>query len=269
LTILYNFFIHFSLNFLIFGETTTLRHGDGKWGVLLPTTFFLVVMAVVLVAYAFLKKKISPSRLFWLSVLWIVFGILPAAIGRDVPHANRALVALPGFLFLELIGAQELIEFLQSSKLNSAVSGSKGEKNLLVKSVIGTLIALHFLFAFSYLNHYFTVYAKASTSDFQDGYLPAMQIAKHYEPSVDKILFTSYYGQPYIYALFVRQTNPISYQGGSLIKYEFSNQIQESDRDRVNTLVVATPQEIHPQKGDILIYGADGSIRFVIVKPKK
>ncbi len=53
-----------------------------------------------------------------------------------------------------------------------------------------------------------------------------------YEKQVEKILFTSDYGQPYIYALFVRETNPIWYRGGSLIKYEFKDEINMDDLSR-------------------------------------
>ncbi len=86
------------------------------------------------------------------------------------------------------------------------------------------------------------------------------------ENDADKILFTSDYGQPYIYALFVRKTNPIWYQGGSLVKYEFTDNIKDGDRFRNNAIVVATPAEIDPKWATKLIYGSDGKVRFVIVR---
>jgi hypothetical protein len=118
----------------------------------------------------------------------------------------------------------------------------------------------------AYTRHYYTDFATQSASDWQDGYLAAMKLAASREAMVDKILFTDAYQQPYIYALFVRKTNPIWYQGGSLIKFEFSHTISEGDLSRPKTLIIATPQEVSPKLGQELIYGSDGSVRFVVVQ---
>lgn len=261
-----HFFRHFYLDYLLFGATTTLRHGDGQWGVLLPTTFFLVLCGVF---FGLTHRKSQHSKFFLLSVLWIAIGTLPAAIGRDVPHSNRDFLALPGFLFVAAFGWSELSSFLTKTRLNKKVSGSKGESDLLVKSVLGTLMLLHFLFVAQYLHHYFTVFAHDSASDFQDGYVAAAQFAIDHEDASDKVLFTSSYGQPYIFVIFLHRTNPIWYQGGSLIKYEFSGNIHVGDLDRNKTTIIATPQEIDPKQADQLIYGTDGKIRFVLIGPKE
>ncbi len=268
-----HFFQHFLPDFMLFGATTTLRHGDGHWGVFLPTTFFLIVCGILFGLRAFflqtLRLDTPTKKLFVFAVLWIVIGIVPAALGRDVPHSNRAIMALPGYLFLACYGWFELITFLKGTTLNRRVSGSKGERDLLVKSIVGTWFLLHLLFTSQYLKHYFTVYAKDSAGDFSDGYLEAAHFAADQEDSSDKILFTSAYGQPYIYLLFVRQTNPIWYRGGSLIKYEFTDQIKPGDIERNKTTIVATPYEIDPKLADQVVYGSDHSIRFVLVKPKE
>jgi len=133
------------------------------------------------------------------------------------------------------------------------------------------------LFFVSYLYHYYTLFAAQSAADFQDGYLAAFRFALPYERGeegkreVDKIIFTSDYGQPYIYALFVRQTNPIWYQGGSLAKYEFKDEVTIGDLERENTLVVASNQDDllgAGTKADKVINGSDGSPRFRIYLPK-
>jgi 4-amino-4-deoxy-L-arabinose transferase-like glycosyltransferase len=268
-TFVNHFLQHFTPQFLILGQTLTLRHGDGKWGVLFPTTFALVLIAIIMF---FLKKKrmnlafLHQEYLLLLGIVWIIIGIVPAALGLDVPHSNRALLALPGFLLVALEGMNSLIQYLSKQKLNNLLSGTKAERNLLVKSVLGCIVLLHALFAMNYLYSYFTEFSKTSATDFSDGYLEAMQIAKKYEPTVDKILFTDTYGQPYIYALFVRRTNPIWYQGGSLVKYEFTSKIQAGDLSRPNTLIIASPDDIDPKLGQQVIYGQDGRARFVVIK---
>lgn len=250
-----NFLAHFAPHFLLFGQTTTLRHGDGQWGVLLPTTLALIIIALVWRGW---RTNNPLSILFrWGSAIALL-GIVPAALGTEIPHANRALLALPGFLLMAAAGLGML---LSSNRISNTVR----------KSLLGMLFLLHGLFSISYLHHYYTDFAAQSAADFQDGYLQAFAYAIPYEkgadgqPAVEKIIFTSDYGQPYIYALFARKTNPIWYQGGSLVKYEFTDTITIGDLDRKNTLVVASNNDDllsrnnHP---DYTVYGSDGSVRF-------
>jgi 4-amino-4-deoxy-L-arabinose transferase-like glycosyltransferase len=271
-----NFLAHFSPRFLVEGQTTTLRHGAGQWGVLLPTTMaFVVVGSMAVVVQLVITKKQGHVSTFYrpllfFSLSWIVLGILPAALGADdVPHSNRALLALPGFLLLASCGWFILVDKVAKSKLNKSVLGNHGERNTVRNAVVGTTILLHGIFFLSFWRYYLTSFAAASSSAFQDGYLEAMKLAQEYErglngkPEVDKIMFSSEYGQPYIYALFTRQTSPEFYQGGSLIKYEFTD-VSIGDFERANTLVVGTAGDTDlPQaKADHLVYGSDGKVRF-------
>ncbi|PIR61300.1 MAG: hypothetical protein COU68_00200 [Candidatus Pacebacteria bacterium CG10_big_fil_rev_8_21_14_0_10_45_6] len=112
-------------------------------------------------------------------------------------------------------------------------------------------------------------FASSSAAAFQDGSIEAFTIAHQYElgsngkQKVDQIIFSSQYGQPYIYGLFVRKTDPIWYQGGSLNTYQFTDSISIGDLHRVNTLVVATPsQNLPAEQADHIITGSDGSTRF-------
>lgn len=269
-TLASHFATHFTPQYLFLGYTPTLRHGEGRWGVLYPVEFCLVLIAVIDALLQLTKLKKNQDRailqLVALGVVLVVLGVLPAAIGRDVPHSNRALLALPGFILLEIVGLRQLYYFLHQDWLDQKVTGSKGEKQLLLKASLGIIIFVYFACVCAYLDDYYTQFAKRSAADFEDGYIEAMQIVKQQEPSVDKIVFTNAYGQPYIYALFVRQTNPIYYHGGSLIKYEFPDKVTIGDTQRKNALVVGTPQELDPRTGQYLVKGSDGSIRFVIVK---
>jgi 4-amino-4-deoxy-L-arabinose transferase-like glycosyltransferase len=262
-----NFLSHFTPNFLFLGETTSLRHGDGKWGVLFPTTFLMILSSLVF-AGVHARKKVKPEylRIFLLGAVWVIVGVLPAAIGRDVPHSNRALLALPGFLLLAVLGLDSLLKYLSTSLLNCTVSGSKGEDNLLVKSVLGVFILFHVFFVMSYLQHYYTDFAHESSADYADGYLEAFKYVWEQEPQVDKIVVTNSYSQPYIYALIAGKVNPIQFNNGALIKFEFKDKIEAGELLRQNAMIVATPEEVDPRIGTHLIYGSDGKVRFVIVK---
>ena len=252
-TIAEQFLAHLSPQFLLFGETTTLRHGDGMWGVLLPTTFILVILGIIFGLKIF-KTKINHS-MFFLGLTIVLVGLFPAALGEEIPHSNRALLALPGFILLAVFCLKELV-----SKIN---------KPVILKSVFGTLFLAHFIFFIAYISSYFTSFAAQSAPEFKDGYLEAFEYIVPYEKDINKIIFTSDYGQPYIYALFVRKTNPIWYQGGSLIKYEFKDEINVGDLSRENAIIVASNEDkINPERADKLIYGSDGEIRFMIYLPK-
>ncbi|CAN5293378.1 hypothetical protein BH10PAT2_BH10PAT2_1670 [soil metagenome] len=277
MTLLEHFTIHFSPAYLIFGQTVTLRHGDGHWGILFFTDFILVILEIIFLLSQLLiavrKAKQSENTVGgWKEMLfafcWMIVGTVPAVIGSDVPHSNRALLALPGFVLMAFYGLNSLVHYLHGTKLEKQLSGSKGEKSLLVKSVAGCFLLFHLLFFLSYVHSYYTVYAKESANDFQDGFIQAFQFAVKNESTSDQIIISNSYGQAYIFALFVRQTNPIWYQGGSMVKYVYLPKISEGDLSRKNTVIIATPEQIAPKYGDQLVYGSDGQIKFVLVKTK-
>jgi GT2 family glycosyltransferase len=257
-TVTQNFAAHFSPRFLIGGETPTLRHGDGHWGIIYSTELFLILVAITTFAIEASKKfsgkvaTVLPIRALFFAIGWIVVGTFPAAIGVDVPHSNRMLLALPGFLLLAVLGWQAISRYW--------------EGKLFAPAMLGTLLLLQSFFTVSYLNHYYTNFAPASDEAFSDGYLEVMEIVKKYEPSVEKILFTSKYQQPYIYALLSRKTSPYEYHSGSLIKYEFSDKVTMGEIARPNALIVGTPEELDPRFATEVVRGSGGEIRFVIIK---
>ena len=274
--ILKSYGTHLSPNFLIFGETTTLRHGTGFLGVLSVTTFILAILGLItfLIKKDAIEKADNKYRHVFLGL--IVIGLLPAAISLEVPHSNRSILALPGFILMAVYGANWMIGKVLATNVNKIVLGSHGEKNIILKSIIGSSLLVHIFLTVMFLSHYFTVFAQESADSFQDGYIDAFTIAQKYEkgldgyPEVDKILFTSDYGQPYIYALFVRKTNPIWYRGGSLIKYEFTDKIDVGDLTRNNALVVGSnTDELPIENAEHIINGSDGKMRFQIFKTEK
>jgi hypothetical protein len=271
--LLTNTWLHFSPAYLMLGLTDSLRHGGGGLGVLYPTTFFLVLGAALVFIFNFFRKQLNSSLklMIGLALAWIAIGALPAIITTEVPHANRMLLALPGFILLALAGLEILRLNLESTNFEFLYIGSKGERGQLKKAVFGSLLMFHMLFFIVFQNYYYRDYAQNSTEAFVEGYLEAMSIAREYElglegmPDVDKVIFTAKYQQPYIFALFVRQTNPIWYRGGSLIKYEFAENITAADLLRSNTLLVASgTDELPLEQADRVIYGTDGSVRFKI-----
>ena len=254
-----NFGAQLSPAFLVLGKNiSSLRDGGGSWGFILPTTYFLAVLVIPLCWFNKLKNK----KAIIFASLFVLIGSAPAFMSTLAPHSNRGLFAVLGIILLATVGLKAVLELARTSRW---------KKYFLAEAVLGTLFLLHLFFFAAFWKNYTTVFANQSASDFQDGYLEAFSIAHQYElgadgkPKVDKILFSSEYGQPYIYALFVRKTNPIWYRGGSLNTYEFTDKINIGDLTRKNTLVVASlSQDLPVNEADHLVYGSDGTIRFKI-----
>lgn len=273
---------HFSPQYLVGGFTPTLRHGTGRWGILSPVEAMLIVGGFFTSIWLFTRKSefFGTKRLITVGYGWglflVVIGTLPAIIGVDVPHSNRALLGFPGFMLLAVIGFLVILVGIAGSTWEREVSGSHGESYLLSKAWIGMVPLLVCIFGLAGLHHYFTTFAAQSASDFKDGYWEAFSWIVPYEkhqrndPPVDQVVFSSRYGQPYIYALLVRKTDPIWYQGGSLNTYFFADKVTIRDLERPHTAIVASGEDDVPfGQADHIVYGSDGSIRFAVFLPRE
>ncbi len=243
-----NILTHLSPKFLILGQVSTLRHGTGVIGVLLPTTYLFAILGLI-------KNKINKFNKFKIFILvWILIGLLPAALGKLIPQANRSLLSLPGFIWLAIYGIDQIWGHLKAAQ----------RKILVFISILIYLISFGF-----YLFIYYGQFIGDSSSEYLSGYLEAFAVAQQYEKGEngkDKkstIIFTNDYGQPYIYALFAKKMNPIWYQGGSLNNYFFTDNINQSDLEKKDVLIVASKDDDIPEeKVDEIIYDSDGDIRF-------
>lgn len=251
-TFTYNFFIHLSPLFLVGGQTTTLRHGDGRFGVFLWPMFLLLIAGILF--FIFNKSK---GRKFIFIFGWIVIGILPACLGEEVPHSNRALQALPAFIILAVLGWRWIVNLLQNKYWKKKISY--------------LIISVQILFFTFYLQNYFTNFALQSTSDFQYGYEEAFNLAEEFlsagtdSPHGDKVVFSDAYGQPYIYALFYKAATPYAYHAGTLVNYEFKSKINIGDLSRSSTLVIAsTDDDIPKDRADVVISKTDEFPRFYL-----
>lgn len=252
-----------SLSFWLQGGTTNLRHSDGQTGVIYWPDLLAISWTVVIFGYRRYKHILINwwDRLSLIAWLWTLIGLLPAVLGTETPHPNRAFLAIIGVGWLVLAGWYQL--------LNSIKHHSK--KIWLVVVAMTYLISLGL-----YQWHYYTNFKARSAVDFFDGYLEAAKLAVKFEKNsptgqeIDKILFTNDYGQPYIFVLLARKTNPIWYQGGSLIKYEFTSKINTGDLDRPKTLIIASPTDdiLDAKPPDQVIFGSDGLVKFKVFYPK-
>ncbi len=227
--------------FLLFGSGDEPRHVSGVYG---PLTISTVLLAIIGLGLLFGKSggKLTTTRkqIGMLAALWILIGFLPSFLSVESPHANRALLALPGVLLLATLALDQIF-------------ASGASKVAVRRYVLPALIGLFFielvLFG-GFVVDYFTKYSERATDSFQTGYAQAMQLAaeaRHELPpfgGVEQILISSSYGQPVIYALANvdgdKPVSPYQYHQGYLVKYSFPGTITSADLFRKNALLIWT-----------------------------
>lgn len=255
LLLIKNLLAHLSPSFLFLGKADSIRHSLGTVGVLFPTTAFLFALGLVA------RYKKNYIFIWSFATIWVVAGLAPAIIGIEVPHPNRALLALPGFFLFALLGIDLITEYISKHTRQPAKY---------LKIFIASLVIINIIQTSYFLSQYFGVYAKQSSPYFQDGYREMFtEVWSYYDGkdgrhSVDQIVITSEYGQPYIYALLTRKISTFQYHNGALINFIFPDVVQLSDLDRPNALIVAGEKSdlVNRTQAFKVIYTKDGKPRF-------
>jgi len=235
-----NYFIHYSPAYLFFGSGNMPRLQLRTVGpLLLIEAPFLLIGLIYLLKN---KRKQWSQFLLW----WLVVGPIPAMIGREVPHPLRAYNLLPPLIIITALG---IYQIMTRSRMY----------------LIYGLLAVNSLF---FLYHYFFIYPIYSAPDWQYGYQQAIVFARQNEDQVNKIIFTSHYGQPHIFAYFYQNRDPLSVFWGAMSKYLFRDIKWNEDKNLENVLIIGSAQEIPADAPDIIkeIIFPDGQVAFRIVK---
>jgi hypothetical protein len=127
---------------------------------------------------------------------------------------------------------------------------------------------LLFINAGYFAYHYFNTYPIETARDWQYGYKEAAAVASEWEDQVDKIIITSYYGQPYVFTYWYQDRDPQAIFWGGAIKYLFRAVKLKEDRLLPRTLLIGSPTEIPADTSGIIkeIYFPDGKVAFRVVK---
>ena len=235
-----NYFIHYSSQFLFLGGDNIPRIQMRKVGPLL-----LIQAPFLILGFIYLLKNRQQN---WAKFLlwWLIVGPIPAMIGFEVPHPIRSYNLLPALTITSALGLTQLKKPLF--------------KNLVI---LGFILNTSF-----FLYRYFIYYPIYSAPDWQYGYKQAALTAKEYEDQVDKIIFTSHYGQPHIFTYFYQNRKPLSVFWGAMIKHTFRDLKWDEDPHLSNVLLIGTPEEIPSDASGIIkeINYPNGEVAFRIVK---
>jgi len=236
--LLFHYFDHFSLNFLILKGDNNLRHSTGRIGVLL----FISAFGLIYGEYLFFKKNI---KLFLFLNICLLITFLPAAVPYEVPHALRSLNAV---VFINIISAYGLVQLFKLLKT---------KKKTFLLYIICLFFFIQFIF---YLHDYYIHYPGRSFLDWQGGYKQAIKAVNKDYDRADNVVFTNAYGRPYLYFLLYsdysiskfqeyRQTilaqNPQNYsETFNFDKITFKNIEFEKDKKSNKVMLIGTPAEL-------------------------
>ncbi len=140
-----------------------LRHGTGETGL-----FWWWSMPFLVIGFFALWRK-SPRAAAVLSIWW-AFGVLPAAVPNDVPHALRSLNALPSLILFLATGLSVSTEFIRR------------KPGVLSLIFVGVLITLT-LWSSVFWMRLQPGYAEASKAQWQNGYRELAEYLTHTQAS--------------------------------------------------------------------------------------
>lgn len=192
--ILERYLNHFSPRFLFFeGDWSNHRHSVPYAGVLNHLGIILLPLGI----YFLVSKKIEKQGFLW---YWLIISPLPAALTRDIIQATRSYFMVFPLSVLMAFGIYFIYQKTQ-----------KLPKILKISSWGCLVFAWIFSFIF-YLDQFFVHLPFAYSEDWLYGYKEAVEFIKDKTDKYEEIVFTSKYGQPYIFYLFYSQYPPEKYQ---------------------------------------------------------
>ncbi len=189
------YFNYFSGKFLfINGDWSNERNGVVYQGVL----YYVDILFLFIGLYLLLSKE--RNALSNLMLFWLVVAPLPAALTRDSISSVRSLTMVIPLIYIISVGLTGVIEFTVKGKL-------------LVKFVVlGTIIFVYTVFFVRFIDLYFVHDKNTSSESRLLGYKEMVLYIKPLISDKNKVVITSFYGQPYIFYLFYSKYDPRSYQ---------------------------------------------------------
>ncbi|MBI5123521.1 glycosyltransferase family 39 protein [Candidatus Roizmanbacteria bacterium] len=225
-------------------------NGDGnpKFSIQSIGQMYIFELPFFIAGILFLFRKKEGS--WWLILIWILVGIIPAATARETPHALRIETTLPMFQVIVAYGIVNFYLFLNKNK------------------IFKSLAVLYLLFAVFnvtyFLEDYLVHYPKDYSREWQYGYKNAVIYMNQVGNNYKKIYLSSELGRPYIYTLFYKKYDPALFRKDADIerdafgfvnvnrfgKYYFNKDIIDKEKDK-NILYIDSLGDV-PKNAKIL-----------------
>lgn len=143
---------------------------------------------------------------YFILPIWLLLGIIPAAVARETPHALRIESVLPVPQIIVAIGLIFILSYL-----TSRFGVNK------MRMFLSLILVIVFVSVLYFLHSYFSHYARESAGEWNYGVGNAFSFAKSVEGNYDEINFTQGYGRPYIYYLFENKVSPELFRNNSTV----------------------------------------------------
>jgi 4-amino-4-deoxy-L-arabinose transferase-like glycosyltransferase len=249
-----HYFDNLSPNFLFIA-------GDGnpKFSIQTVGQMYIFDIAFLVIGALYLLKK--KEGYWWFIPVWLMIGIIPAAVARETPHALRIESSLPTFQILAAYGFVVFLTWVKKLDLRFMIYDLRKFSYVLI------LISFILLFInFAYFYHsYFYNYPTNYSGEWQYGYKQSIDYVKSVEKDYDYIQVTNALGRPYIYYLFYTKTSPYNFGKTAIInrdafgfvtvnsfgKYVFPSDYNYELSNKKKVLYINTPYKL-PQNIRIL-----------------
>ncbi|MCD8527069.1 hypothetical protein LRY65_02525 [Candidatus Woesebacteria bacterium] len=189
----------------------------------------------------------------WLWILFLIIGLLPAAIGVETPHPNRALLALPAFIVLMVSGARELQREFKPQLFVSILSG------ILLLSIIEWA---------SFWQVYRTEYRAQSAAAWMEGYEEAVLLTHSYIADNKRTKFTSAYGEPEIFFAFYNQVPFHTYREFRIPGSVQFGTVSILDTNQYDVVIAPGDTPLEGLEPVQTIYRSDESVAFYVYETR-
>lgn len=252
---------HFSADFLFINGDPLIRNKIPETG-----QFYFIQSLFLIAGLMFLIK--FDSKLKYLLLIWILTAPLASSITYQTPHAVRALSMVVPLIIFMSFGFVSLLRLIK-------------KRNMKIAAGVILIIIIGFEFV-RFQENYYIHYPKRYSLSWEYGFSEMVRKLGKYENSVDRVVITDRYDQPYILVLFFKKYDPLKYQPQAVLserdkfnfgtvrnfdKYEFHKITEDERRNSHNILFIATPEEAMPGS-DIIdtVYFPNGEKAFLFIK---
>ena len=195
-----NYLSHFNPDFLLFEGGSNYQFSVPGSGLIYPLVAFFVILGVINIV----RKKIKWG---FVMTVWVLIGILPAAITRDSPHALRSLMLIPPLVILATLGIGSLMDGVPNKGLSLGHWIKSNTKTLRV-----LLVGILMVNLFSFWQNYSFDYQRKYSWSWQYGYKQAVDFVNKDTSQYNAIYFTKKYGEPHEFLLFYLKYDPVKYR---------------------------------------------------------
>lgn len=239
--LLERYFVYFSPKMLALEGDYSPRHKVPDLGALYYFSIILIPLGL-----AFLIKQNSNAGK--LLIGWLLLAPMPAVLSRDLINMLRAFNMLVPLEFLQAAGLLWIFDRYKSRKITLKI----------FITIFTVVFSINF---FVFLDRYF-IHAPIEYSKYWlYGYKDAVNTLNEQTKKFEKIIFTNFYGQPYIYYLFYTKYDPSKYQQHAKLEQKsvdvgdvkkidnisFSRIDWRTQRGDKNTLFIGTQDEMPDQ----------------------